>query len=559
MFRLLRSNSRIKIGTFLSLMAMAVALPLLIFVVILLLELGDRLQEESFARTIDVAEAMAESLDSHLQEMRTTLKLLSTSPDIQTSNLSAFQARTQQALNGTGQHLLLVREDGQQLLNTRVPFGSELGPTAAPDTLTAAYERGSYAVSGVFFGETSKKWVFNVILPLETRYGNSRIALILTQNAEDLRNKLQDKLLPQDWTAAVIDSADMVVSGSAGNQFGIGSKFDQSALEQQIRGSGLSGMFPFEQEARKLGFASVRQAEWRIAVWGPANSIQSPLNQALLYLSLGGAVLILLAILAAYRLGLTLKRPMRALLAMAEGVGRGEIVSPVNSKFIEVNQVAEALSNASFDRSQAEERHRVMLLELAHRTKNMLAVLQSMVRRLAGSYQDINKFEKAVENRISGLARSLDLLTGSRWEGVPVKELVSSHVSQFLGDPSQLRIEGDELLLRPEVVQNFGLTIHELALNAAQHGALSTAKGRVTFRTTITEDGMVHFEWKERGGPKVTDAKNKGFGLTMIDRNLAAALLGKSNIAFEEEGLYWKLSAPQASVTFDPAKAAPQF
>jgi len=154
------------IGFFMVAMVCAIALPMLAFVALLLaqLQINERTALES--RTEREAQSLASGINRTLQEMSTTLKLLVTSPELDNGDLEAFHNRAQAALRTGSLYVILVDRDGQQLLNTRLPYGSELGKTSNMQALEAALESGQIEVSDVFLGITSGHWVFNAILPL---------------------------------------------------------------------------------------------------------------------------------------------------------------------------------------------------------------------------------------------------------------------------------------------------------------------------------------------------------------------------------------------------------
>ncbi len=106
-------------------------------------------------------------------------------------------------------------------------------------------------------------------------------------------------------------------------------------------------------------------------------------------------------------------------MTVAERIGAGEIVSRVETNVVELNQVGIALSNASFARSQAEDRKQLILHELVHRSKNMLTLVQAMMRQLARENTTVAELQKEVDHRLRGLAMSISALAEVQWEGLP--------------------------------------------------------------------------------------------------------------------------------------------
>ncbi|MFN3441856.1 MAG: HWE histidine kinase domain-containing protein, partial [Rhizobium rosettiformans] len=216
----------------------------------------------------------------------------------------------------------------------------------------------------------------------------------------------------------------------------------------------------------------------------------------------------------------------------------------------EANQVAIALSNASFDRAEAEERIHFILQELVHRTKNILSLVQAMMRQLARGTDDVEEFQRAVSGRLAGLAQSIEALAKQQWGGIPLASLVDLQLTTVVGSIDRVTRQGPELLVNANAVQNLGLVFHELATNSVKYGALSVLEGRLRIEWEILEpseedeDRQLRLRWIEEHGPPVTPPTRRGFGSTVIERHAASAFVGKVSVDFEEAGLRWTLNAP---------------
>jgi two-component sensor histidine kinase len=247
--------------------------------------------------------------------------------------------------------------------------------------------------------------------------------------------------------------------------------------------------------------------------------------------------------------GRQLRIPIHQIADMAERIGKGEIVSPVETRIVEANQVAIALSNASFDRSQAEDRIHLILHELVHRTKNILTLIQAMMRQLARQDTTMEEFQKAVSTRLQGLGRSIEALASEQWAGVPMRRVVEIHLSNFAEALDRVEMRGDDFVLKAEAVQNLGLVLHELTTNSIKYGALSSQNGRVqiSWSDVATESGerTMKLMWMESGGPPVRAPSSTGFGTTIIKRHASAAFAGRADVEYPVEGLRWMLTAPR--------------
>jgi PAS domain S-box-containing protein len=204
------------------------------------------------------------------------------------------------------------------------------------------------------------------------------------------------------------------------------------------------------------------------------------------------------------------------------------------------------------ERKESEAHLRLLLRELTHRSKNLLAVIQAMARQTARHTGSIETFLTQFSARLQALAASHDLLVRESWYGASLGELIRSQLGGYLdGSSNQVSIDGPAIALKPEAAQNLGLALHELAVNAAKFGALSVPTGRVSItwsRRENTDGSAVELDWRERLGPKVKIRRKKGFGTMVIERNLARALDAEINMDFEPDGLHCHIVIPASQV-----------
>src|SRR6476659_3923581 len=200
------------------------------------------------------------------------------------------------------------------------------------------------------------------------------------------------------------------------------------------------------------------------------------------------------------------------------------------------------------ERKEGEAHLRLLLRELTHRSKNLLAVIQAMARQTARHAGSIETFLTQFGARLQALAASHDLLIRESWYGASLGELVRSQLGVYLdGQAAQVSIEGPAIAIKPEAAQNLGLALHELAVNAAKYGALSVPVGRVVItwnRLENVDGSAVELDWREKLGPKVKARRRKGFGSMVIERNLARALDATVELEFDPDGLHCHIVIP---------------
>lgn len=211
------------------------------------------------------------------------------------------------------------------------------------------------------------------------------------------------------------------------------------------------------------------------------------------------------------------------------------------------------LSCASVDvteRKEGEAHLRLLLRELTHRSKNLLAVIQAMARQTARHAGSIDGFLNQFGARLQALAASHDLLVRESWYGASLAELIRSQLTAYMDkDAKQVTADGPNVALKPEAAQSLGLALHELAVNAARFGALSVSDGRVSIAWQRSDNGgWLDLDWRETCGPKVKNRRKKGFGSMVIERNLARALDAEVTLDFEPEGLHCHIKIPASQL-----------
>ncbi len=199
------------------------------------------------------------------------------------------------------------------------------------------------------------------------------------------------------------------------------------------------------------------------------------------------------------------------------------------------------------ERKRAEEKIRLLMREVNHRSKNLLAVVQAVANQTARG-RTPQDFALRFGERLLGLAASHDLLVHNAWRGVDLGDLVSSQLSHFrdmIG--RQISLDGPKLQITAAAAQSLGMALHELTTNAAKHGALSTRKGRLAISWMIEgagEAARLLFRWSETDGPPVAPPQQRGFGTRVLIEMTQAALQGKVTLDYRPEGLRWEVSAP---------------
>ena len=199
------------------------------------------------------------------------------------------------------------------------------------------------------------------------------------------------------------------------------------------------------------------------------------------------------------------------------------------------------------DRKRAETRQGLLLAELNHRVKNTLAAVQSVAAQTARQAESADGFRVAFQSRLLALARSHDMLTKDGWEGTALHEVVQRTLAAYGEAPTRFSVVGPPLQLVPTAVVTLSLAFHELATNAAKHGALSVPGGRVEVAWALEarEVGLVlAISWQESGGPTVRPPERHGFGSRLIERGLPQEFGAEVALNFAPSGVECRICLP---------------
>jgi PAS domain S-box-containing protein len=191
------------------------------------------------------------------------------------------------------------------------------------------------------------------------------------------------------------------------------------------------------------------------------------------------------------------------------------------------------------ERKEAEARQVVLMRELQHRTRNLLAVIQSIATSTLTRSEDLTSAHEALVGRLHALAHAQEFVASGPGGGVPLRNLIDAELSAF-GARAQIR--GEPLVVGGPFAQTFALIVHELATNAAKHGSLSVARGHIVidWRIDRSEAARLTFWWRERGGPAPRPSERHGMGMQLLNAYQTA------HLAFNEEGFEYRLELPLA-------------
>ncbi|QLL60201.1 histidine kinase [Sinorhizobium mexicanum] len=516
-------------------------------------------------RSVDAQEQVVTSLlkastgsvtrivEREVEGMLTTLKVLSTSNAIELRDMRAFYNRASVALADTDSNLIVIDRSQNQRLNTRLPFGAPLGRASDPESIELAFKNKGPLVSGVFFDNTDGRWAFNVYLPVRLPTGESYL-LALTQNADGMAKAVNRDTLSPGWNAALVDgSGKVIVSSDAAVKPGAAFFLDKLPAIS----IGVANISENGADYRVATEFSVVTG-WRIVAWAPRAVVDAPILWSFLWLSLGGIIFASLAVAGSLTIARLLSQGVKLLAMDARRLGAGEPIKPRRYMITEVEDVSSAFARAAAARTKAEGEIHFLMREVAHRSKNQLTVIQSMLNQSASSTGSASEFAEAFRKRIAGLARSTDLMVANAALGVDFRELAQGQLQPFApDDPQRVVLSGPAVRLETQVAQMLGMALHELATNATKHGALANATGVIRLDWSVY-DGMIAIRWREEGAdiaaPPEQASGRTGFGTVVLERMLGMALGAELERTMHPDGIEWTIRIPRGGRGDAPAE-----
>lgn len=216
------------------------------------------------------------------------------------------------------------------------------------------------------------------------------------------------------------------------------------------------------------------------------------------------------------------------------------------------------------ERRETERRIGMLMGEVDHRSKNLLAVVQSLVNLMPA--EDVATFKTTLQGRIKALGHVHSLLSEAGWQGVGIDRLIGTETMPYQSDqPPRIWRKGPEVTLRPAAAQALAMVVHELMTNSAKYGALSAATGEVGIDWHMTgadaeKPAALHLRWQESGGPAVTPPQRQGFGARLLGALVREQMEGTLEQDWPASGAVIRLTLPLAAILpvgtrgFDPRR-----
>ena len=209
---------------------------------------------------------------------------------------------------------------------------------------------------------------------------------------------------------------------------------------------------------------------------------------------------------------------------------------------------------ADDDLRRVGERQELLIAELNHRVRNILALIRGLVSQSGTDAADVSSYVAALSGRVQSLARAHDQATHQNWGPSLLGALFDNEIAAH-ATLGRIVVRGPPVLLKPQAISTLALVVHELVTNSVKYGALSTS-GTITAELDRVVGEGLYMRWRERGGPIVTPPTRRGFGSVIVERTIPFDLSGRAEVRFAPDGLEADFLVPDFHIS-DSTPAVP--
>ncbi|WAJ30012.1 PAS domain-containing sensor histidine kinase [Antarcticirhabdus aurantiaca] len=265
--------------------------------------------------------------------------------------------------------------------------------------------------------------------------------------------------------------------------------------------------------------------------------------------------------IAAKREVLRSRKPARLEVSVAQGASTRWYDLRVEADIDEAGAVVGLIGSLLdiTEQKRREDTLKTLLRELSHRSKNLLAIIQSLASQTARHSLTVPEFLVRFRGRIQSLSSSQDIVTDTDWRGADLMSLITMQVERYAPDGmEQIKVSGVDVYLSPTASLHVGLALHELAVNAASYGSLSVPGGTVAISSQFEQhddETFLRLVWTEANGPRVKAEHDPRFGTSTLERIVPNAVGGEAFLEYQPAGIAYTLMIPEAQFEIIEAPA----
>jgi two-component sensor histidine kinase/PAS domain-containing protein len=323
---------------------------------------SENLQRLEHQRLVERADSLSANIDRDISSLITLGRAMSSSPSLAAGDLAEFHREARLAIRQTGLNIILVDPSMQQVVNTRVDYGTSLPKTSAPEFALAAIRGNAPAVSGIFIGRVSKTQVFNVNVPV-TLGGKAAFVMIVTAQPPHIQELAQQQKLPEKWFAAIADSGGKLIATTHPSLTAAPLEAVAQSTAAKLESKGPVSSLMLGEQVVVAARTSALTA-WTTLVWAPQAELDKPLIDMRRELFAAAATAFLLSVLLAVLVAQPLANLVRQTLATVRSIGAGEEPPPVDTFLAEGAEINATLADVAQqlrDREQENAEGRALL------------------------------------------------------------------------------------------------------------------------------------------------------------------------------------------------------
>jgi two-component sensor histidine kinase len=551
------------------LLALAVALPFVLLTAGIMWQLANNERETRREAILFSTRTLMNAVDTVLSKQIAVAQMLATSPALQGDDLAAFRDEARRAMSGlSGGWIVLADETGQQLINL-LPGATEPLPRRVESGMKIqrrAFETRQVQISGVFDGALLRSPTVSVELPV-FRKEKPPLEIIIGMQPNVFLSLFEQWNLPEGWLAGLIDRDGKFIARSRNHDRNVG-KLASEGFRSATRtaAQGWNEMLSLEGATIASAHVTSPLSGWVMGLAAEKSLFEAPIRDTILIAGLAGGGTTLLSLLLAIWSARRIARPIEQIEQGTHALMLRRAISFSNTGLPEADRTLDALAATARvfeqhdkERDEREAHVRLIMRELSHRSKNLLAIVLAIARQTSRHTTSFRDFESRFNSRIQALADAHDLLVEQQWSGAQIDDLVKAQLAAF--GVERVTCRGARVLLKAEAVQNVALALHELATNASKYGALSAPAGRINIdwvrEPAEAGERNLRLTWQESGGPPVVAPTQKGFGCFVLERVTVNAL-GEGKLEFNPDGLVWTCIIRPEHLVDEAGDAAPR-
>ena len=538
----LKSNSPPgrSIGKWLTVLVLAALLPVLGIALLLQSELDTARRQAVRDGLMTNARTLAALVDNEIDTHLAIASAIATFQALELADPVVFQSQVKQALVQVPDSWISVFDTRGMLIQSTTADVRQPQPArGARDVMERAWRTKTPQLSNVVFGPITRRHVAFLEYPV-FKDGNPLYSIVIGLNPLRFRALIENKF--GNAIVGILDRDRNFVARSLDHEKRVGTPAStpwQTAISRSSEGFLEDRVLEGTQTL--TAYVTTREG-WTVGIAQPQSVINQPIEQARSQMLLAGLVFLALGLFISFNLAHSLNRSLVGLATDALILGQGKTVDASSHPIREAALIGEALREASIEQRAAREHQRMLMEEINHRSKNLLALVQAVARQTATKSPEV--FLERFNQRLQAIAQSQDLMIRTEWRDIPLTQLLRNQLAHVSDDQSHvIELSGSDIALNASAAEALGMAVHELATNAAKYGALSTETGRVGVTWSV-DAGRFSIKWAEAGGPIVIQPERRGFGWTVLCQMTKLKLEADVTLDYDPTGLIWRLQCP---------------